>query len=283
MITIQKLIRGWAARFEQAELATPIIDARALALFVTGLTREELIADPDFRLTEAQIREVERLAERRLTGEPIAYLVGQKEFWGLTFKVTPETLIPRPDTETLVEMALAQMPDKERAYRLLDLGTGSGCLLLALLSERAAATGVGVDLSQGAIEVAQENAQALGLSSRARFCQGNWTEGLVGAFDLVVSNPPYIADDDPKVSPEVRAHEPASALFGGPDGLDPLRAQAPGVRDLLTKEGSYIMEYGQDQTDLAAQILQAEGFEIAEIRRDLAGIERAILAKVAKM
>lgn len=283
MITLKGLIDHWTTCFREGGLSTPQLDARALAFSVTGRSREDLIADPARVLSELECSEMARLGARRLAGEPVAYLTGTKEFWSLTFKVTRDTLIPRPDTETLVELGLELLPDRDRAYRILDLGTGSGCILLALLSERPAALGLGVDMSEGATQVARENAQSLGLASRAEFRLGNWTEGLQGPFDLVISNPPYIADDDRAVSPEVRAHEPATALFGGPDGLDPLRAQAPGVRDLLTNEGSYIMEYGQGQTDQVVQILRSEGFEIAEIRQDLAGIERAAVAKVVKM
>ncbi|TNE57035.1 MAG: peptide chain release factor N(5)-glutamine methyltransferase [Alphaproteobacteria bacterium] len=283
MITVQKLIQDWTARFQAQGLGTAQLDARALVLFVCGLSREEIIADPARPVSEAECLAMTGLGERRLGGEPVAYLTGKKEFWSLEFQVTSDTLIPRPDSETLVLLGLEAMPESGKAYRILDLGTGSGCLLLAMLSERAEARGLGVDISEGAVKVAQFNAQALGMAGRADFCQGNWTEGLEGSFDVIVSNPPYIADGDREVSSEVRAFEPASALFGGADGLDPLRAQVGGVRDLLTKNGSYIMEYGQGQTENVSQILRSAGFEILEIRRDLAGIERAIMAKVAKM
>lgn len=165
--------------------------------------------------------------------------------------------------------------------RLLDLGTGTGCLLIALLTELENAVGLGIDISEDAMAVASRNAGRHGVDHRAEFRQGNWGDGLDGSFDLILSNPPYVYDTE-DLPPDVREYEPLRALFGGPDGLDPLRAMVGDVKRLLTLEGSYVMEYGQGQAEGVCKILKDEGFEIIRIGRDLAGIERAVVAKVAK-
>jgi release factor glutamine methyltransferase len=205
--------------------------------------------------------------------------MGVKEFWSLAFKVTPDTLIPRPDSETLIEAVLGHVPDRNRDYRILDLVTGSGCLLLALLGEFLNASGLGIDANQGALDTAQANAEALGLAARARFVWGDWTAGLNGLFDIIVSNPPYITKPDwEKLEDDVRLYEPRTALVGGLDGLNPYRAFGPHLPDLLTPGGLFICEIGAGQAAEAGEILTEAGLTVLGARRDLAGIERCLLA-----
>jgi len=224
------------------------------------------------------ITELDGLIERRRNREPVSQILGQWEFWSLPFYVTSATLTPRPDSETLVQAALDLLPDRRAPLRLLDLGTGSGCLLLALLHELPAALGLGIDRSPEALAVAQRNAAALGLADRARFALGDWAEGLSGSFDLIVSNPPYIPRDEiPGLMPEVSRHEPGIALDGGSDGLDCYRQLAPQIAARLARGGWALLEVGQGQADSAAAILTADGLEPAGVRADLAGRKRCVI------
>jgi release factor glutamine methyltransferase len=282
--SVTSLIAGWTTRFSEADIETAALDARVLALWVCAIRREDLIADPDTLASREQVQELAGLCTRRLAREPIAHLVGIREFWSLEFEVSKETLVPRPDSETLVQLALSLVEDKTAELNLLDLGTGSGCLLIALLFELNQARGMGIDISAGALAVARRNAQTHGVAARSEFRKGNWGEGLSDRFEIVVCNPPYIPDGDrSKLSQDVASFEPESALFGGADGLDPLRALIGDVKRLLTPKGFYVMEYGAGQTDGVQGILRESGFEILHIARDLAGIDRTIAAKVAKM
>jgi len=248
----------------------------------SGCPRASLMAGAVERLSAAQEARLEAMVRRRLAREPIAYILGEKEFWSLTFAVGPAVLIPRPESECVVEAALARVTDRARPLTILDLGTGSGCLLLALLSELPHATGRGVDLSAAAVELAERNAVRLGLASRARFERRSWGAGLGGSFDLIVSNPPYVAAGDlAGLAPEVRAFEPASALTAGPDGLAAYRALLPDCARLLAPGGSVLLEIGQGQGAAVAGILAAHGLAVIERRRDLAGIERCLVAERA--
>ncbi len=253
-------------------------EARLLLSHVLGLPREALLRDSRQPLERAAARQFDRLIERRAKHEPIAYLTGRREFWSLDFEVTPATLIPRPESETLIEAALARIDSPQVPHRLLDLGTGTGCLLLALLSELPAAHGLGIDASEAALVVARRNAHRLGLDGRADFVHGSWGAGLEGRFDLIVANPPYIAESDaPTLAPDVVSFEPKEALFAGPDGLAAYRTLAPDLARLLAPSGIAVVELGAGAAGAVAAVLAAAG--LTEISRcpDLAGIVRCSL------
>jgi release factor glutamine methyltransferase len=248
---------------------SPRLDAELLGAHLIGADRGELLLR---RLDEdIDAAAYEALVARRVAGEPVAYIVGHREFWSLDFRVTPDVLIPRPDSETLVEAALAAAGPRPR---VLDLGTGSGCLLLAVLHERPEGWGVGIDRSPAAAAVAKGNAERLGLAGRAAFIVGDWTAALHGRFDLVLANPPYIGTGEP-LDREVADFEPASALFAGAEGLDDYRRIIPTLHEILTPGGSAHLEIGQAQSDVVMAMGAAAGF-VPELRRDLAGRPRCV-------
>jgi release factor glutamine methyltransferase len=214
---------------------------------------------------------------RRAAREPVSHILGRREFWSLDFAVTRACLDPRPDSEAVVEAVLAKLSDRGRAWRILDLGTGSGCLLLALLSELPHATGVGVDKSPEALGVALGNAYRLGISARARFVERDWTRGLEGEFDVIVANPPYIPTVElGRLEPEVGRYEPRLALDGGHDGLDAYRAVIPGLGRLLAPGGFAALEIGATQAEPVGQIALEAGFATL-CRPDLAGRDRCLI------
>jgi release factor glutamine methyltransferase len=227
---------------------------------------------------------VRSLTARRVRREPMAYILGGREFWGLPFKITPAVLVPRPDSETVIEAVLALMPDRDRAWRILDLGVGSGCLLLTLLREYPKARGIGLDASPEALSVAQENARTLGVGERAMLLLGDWRRsgwsgGLDGPFDLVVSNPPYIESGAVEgLMPEVASFEPRLALDGGPDGLDAYRAIATAASHLVTPKGHLVVEAGEGQAPEISSIFSAAGLVPLGPWKDLGGIERVVAA-----
>jgi release factor glutamine methyltransferase len=270
-----------AARLRDAGVEDPRRDARLLAARVLDLAPGAVLTRGDRILSVAEAQSLEALVARRIGREPVSRILGRRGFWTLDLALGPDTLDPRPDTEILVELALAALPDREAPARVLDLGTGTGCILLALLSERSQATGLGVDIAPGALAVARDNARALGLDDRVTFQEGNWAAGLTGPFDLVVSNPPYIpAGDLDGLEPEVTRFDPRRALDGGPDGLDPYRILARECPPLLAGGGALAVEFGQGQEDDVAAILTAGGLAMVERRRDLAGIVRCSLHRL---
>jgi release factor glutamine methyltransferase len=278
-MTLRDLAAEIAARLAAAGIEGARSEAWLLLSAVTGRERAALMTGAD-TLSAAQEARLDALVRRRVAREPVAYLLGEKEFWSLRFEVDPAVLIPRPETETMVEAVLARLPDRKRALRLLDLGVGSGCLLLALLSELPRATGLGVDDSAAALAIARRNAEQLGLAARADFRPGRWGEGLAGRFDVVVSNPPYVAESDwHGLQPEIRDFEPKTALVAGPDGLAAYRALAPECVRLLAPGGLCALEIGFGQGDAVAALLAAQGLTMIERARDLAGIERCVLAR----
>jgi release factor glutamine methyltransferase len=219
----------------------------------------------------------EPLLARRAAREPLAYITGRREFWGLEFAVSPATLIPRPDSETIIEAALETFPKRNAVQRILDLGTGTGCLLLAALNEFPEAFGIGTDLSAAAAALAQHNAESLGLSARAAFVMAEWAEPINGTFNLILSNPPYIPEPEiVDLMPEVRNYEPHLALNGGADGLAAYRAIIAGLPRLLAEGGAAILELGLGQEKPVAALAQAAGFS-AKTRPDLAKIPRAMV------
>jgi len=279
-MTPPALVADIAARLAAAGIEDARAEAWLLLSISLGRERAELMAGAAATPDVEQAARLGALVRRRVAREPIAYLMGEKEFWSLAFEVGPGVLIPRPETETVVEALLAEVALRTAALRLLDLGTGSGCLLLALLSELPSATGLGIDDSAEALATAGRNAARLGLAARAGFAQGHWGEGLTGAFDIIVSNPPYIAEKEwPGLQPEIRAFEPEAALVAGPDGLAAYRALASDCARLLARDGLCALEIGHGQADAVAEILARHGLQITQRRRDLAGIERCVVVR----
>lgn len=265
------------ARLRQAGLPSAAFEARALIGGVLGLSREEMLAHPDRRLTAAEGARLGRALERRAGGEPLARITGVREFWSLPIGLGADTLVPRPETETVVEAVLELIGDRDRDTVILDLGTGSGCILFALLSELPRARGLGVDLSAGALACAEENAERLGFAGRARFRQGDWGRGLARKFDIVVANPPYIAERERAgLAAEVREFDPDLALFAGVDGLAAYRRLAPDFARLLKPEGIGVVELGAGQAAAVNRIFKESRLFVGVAKRDLAGHERAL-------
>lgn len=265
-----------------AGLAAPRHEARLLLGHALGVTAEALLRDPRASVpAEAAARFRAGLAAR-LRAVPMAHILGRQGFWTLDLEVSPATLIPRPDSESLVEAALDLFPDPAAPLRVLDLGTGTGCLLLAVLSERPRAFGIGVDLAPAAAALAARNAAANGLASRAAFVAGDWATALAGRFDLVLSNPPYIETAViPTLMPEVARHEPARALDGGPDGLAAYRVLVAALPGLLAPGGGAVLELGIGQRAAVEALAGAGGLVPSGCRADLGGLERALILRPA--
>jgi len=272
--TIAEALRDGAQVLAEAGVDNPRLESRLLLTHVLGRSAEDLIRD----LTAiARPSNFATLITRRAVHEPLAFMRGWQEFWSLQFHVSPATLIPRPDSETVVEAGLVLCPDRGAPIRVLDLGTGTGCLLLALLHERPNAFGVGIDRSAAAAHLALGNARDLGLADRSVFLCGDWAGSISARFDLVVSNPPYVATAAlGGLMPDVAWHEPYTALDGGKCGLAAYRAIIAGLPQLLMPSGAAVLELGAGQFDPVSRIAQAAGFRV-DARRDLAGITRAII------
>jgi release factor glutamine methyltransferase len=273
--------RALAAAFRDAGLDSPELDARIMVGFALGLDHAGLVVAGERSITASEARAIAALGQRRLARESVAVIVGEKEFWGLRFQVGPATLVPRPESETIVDAALRALDAqglRRSGLRIADLGTGSGCLLLALLSELPKARGVGTDISNPALEIARVNARALRLADRALFVRGNFADTLAGDFDLIVSNPPYVATDAlADLAPEVR-REPRQALDGGPDGLSAYHAIAADATRVLRHGGVLVLELGMGQASPVAALLSAAGLAPEEPQMDLAGVPRALVA-----
>jgi release factor glutamine methyltransferase len=275
-MTVGEAIRA-AAEALASVSDTARLDAELLMARALGMARSEMLLQA---MRDPAPEAFGTLVKRRAAHEPVAYITGEAEFYGLPLKVTPATLIPRGDSETLVEAALEQAGERGRAA---DLGTGTGALLLALLAHRPLWHGVGIDASPDALAVASANATALGLATRSAWhCRNwhspGWADGL-GTFNLILCNPPYV-ETDAQLDPQVRDHEPASALFAGPDGLDDYRVLIPQLPALLQENGRAIIEIGAAQTESVAAIARAAGLA-SELRRDLAGRPRALILRFA--
>jgi release factor glutamine methyltransferase len=265
------------AQLAAAGIDDPHREARILLAHALGIDRTSLVRRLGDTLTAAEADRFRSLISRRAAREPAATIFGHREFWSLDFIVSKDTLIPRPDSELLIETALTLHPDRNLG-RILDLGTGTGCLLLAALTEFPAAWGLGIDLSPAAARIAQMNAQNLGLSDRAAILVADWTEALAGRFDLIVSNPPYIPlGDIAGLMPEVAAHEPHLALDGGADGLDPYRTLFPRLERFLSPGGQALFEFGIGQADALASLAQKTGLRVLGQERDLAGLPRVLI------
>ena len=265
------LLADGAARLARAGIESPRLEARLLLAHAAGLTPEALLRDLRSPVAAPGF---DALLMRRAQREPLAYLVGQREFWSLPFHVSPATLIPRPDSETVVQAALAAAPG---ARRVLDLGAGTGCLLLAVLSERPYAWGIGADYDPRAAALAARNAAALGLAARASFLCADWAAPLRGKFDLVLSNPPYIESAGiTGLEPEVAVYEPVRALDGGLDGLDAYRRLATALPDLLATDGAAVLEVGAGQDRAVTELMRRGGLDTARVHNDMAGMARAV-------
>jgi release factor glutamine methyltransferase len=281
--SIEAARRTLAKRFNAAGLESAELDARMLVGAALDLDLTGLIASAARRVTDAEANQIEAFALRRIDREPVARILGQKEFWGLPLRLSAATLVPRPDTETVVELALEILRAQASgpALRIADIGTGSGAILLALLHECSDAIGVGTDISLAALQTARRNAADLGLASRARFVACDYAAALAGTFDLIVSNPPYIRTSDiDGLATEVRDHDPLLALDGGGDGLDAYRALIPQAGRLLAGGGALVVEAGQGQSGDIEALMTAGGLAVeCPARTDLAGISRAVSAR----
>ena len=283
-VSVDEARRLLAERFRSAGIDSAEIDARLLVGAALRLDLTGLITSASRTLSKREVSKLAAFAERRVAREPVARILGEKEFWGLPLKLSAETLVPRPDTETVVELALqmlAETAHPDRELRILDIGTASGAILLALLSELPSAIGIGSDISLAALLTARCNAAELGFASRAFFVKCNYAAALAGRFDLVVSNPPYIPSQDiAGLDIEVREHDPHLALDGGPDGLDAYRALIPGAVRLLASGGALVVEAGRGQIEGVTGLMRGAGLTtIAEPRADLGGILRAIAGR----
>ncbi len=279
-VTIASIIAEAAAMLAASGFDEPRRRARRVVAAALDLSASEVFAHAERTLADGERDRVAALLARIAAHEPLSRALGRREFWGLEFALSADAFDPRPETETVVEAVLARLAERRRDYRILDLGTGSGCLLLALLSELPAATGVGVDLAPGAAKTAAANAATLGLADRAVIVVGNWAEAIAGRFDAIVANPPYIATAAIAQLPrEVREHDPRRALDGGPDGLDPYRAIAADLPRLLAPGGVFAAELGAGQDAAVAEILGRHGLCVEALIGDLAGIPRCIVAR----
>jgi release factor glutamine methyltransferase len=279
--TVETARRALTLQFRSAGIDSAELDARLLTGHALGLDLTGLITAAQRQLTHGESARLDGYARRRLAGEPVARIVGEKEFWGLPLQLAPATLVPRPDTETVVELALELLRaggELDRPLRIADLGTGTGAILLALLSELPAATGTGTDISEAALQTAAANAARAGLSDRATFIACDYASGLSGPFDLIVSNPPYIRSADiGGLAVEVRDHDPRAALDGGADGLDAYRALVPQAARLLAPGGALVVEAGEGQSGQIEALMVAAGLTPAPApKADLAGIPRAV-------
>jgi release factor glutamine methyltransferase len=281
--TVGEARRAAAAALRRKGLDTPDLDARLLVGHALGLDHAGLVSAGERPLTRAEAERLDAALARRLAREPVARILGVKEFWSLSLAVSPDVLVPRPETETVVEAALAAVA-RDRALRIADLGTGSGAILLALLAELPAADGIGTDRSVAALSVARRNAQRLGLAARACFVACDYGDAIAGACDLVVSNPPYIATADiTPLAPEVREFDPHLALDGGADGLAAYRTIAADAARLLAPGGWLAVEVGAGQAEPVAALFRRNGLILpAPPRHDLAGHPRVVVARREK-
>lgn len=279
MLTLGQLWRAARDRLAAGGIENAALDARVLLQHALGIDQTRLIASEGELVSESEIADYEALVARRLAREPVARIVGRQEFYGLPFGLNAATLVPRPETEMLVDFGLGVLEGHEGA-KILDLGTGTGCIVLALLANLPGAEGMGVDLSPEAVRQARKNADALGLGGRFEALEGDWFAPLAGQkFDLIVSNPPYIAREViAGLSPEVSRHDPMLALDGGGDGLDPYRIIARGASAHLEPGGRLAVEIGFDQGERVAKLFETGGLNGVGVEKDLAGHDRMVVA-----
>lgn len=282
--TVGAALADAAATLAAAGIEDGRREARLLVAHALKLDAATIFSRPERPLSEEDTQAVARFVRRRAAREPLSRIIGIREFWSLSFRLTPDTLDPRPDSETLIEAVLTAIPDRSAPFRVLDLGTGSGALLLALLSELPNAWGLGVDLNPHAAHAAASNARALSLGPRTAFMSGDWGAALHARFDVILANPPYIPDGEiAGLAPEVRAWDPRLALAGGKDGLDAIRALATALPQLIDPKGIIVVELGDGQDPAAAAIFEANGLTIESRPKDLTGVPRCLLMRPAKL
>jgi release factor glutamine methyltransferase len=274
------LVKAWNAakdRLKNVQIDQPAIDARLLLEVAADVTRTDIISDPYRVLTEAQMATLDDFLNRRARREPVSHIIGRKGFWKILLQVNKHVLTPRPETEVIVDEVLKAFPE-QMPFNMLDLGVGSGTILLAVLAERPAAKGLGIDVSEEALAVARENAANLDLAGRTALLRGDWTNGLGDdSFDLVVSNPPYIATEViDTLEPEVRDHEPRLALDGGPDGLDAYRFLAGEILRVLKPGAMFAVEIGYDQSQAVEDLFRQAGAQNVRTIKDLSVNDRVV-------
>ncbi len=282
MDTLATLRKKIEARLRKKGIEEAPLDARLLISHIIPVTEIDFAINADQTVSNEQQNLIDILVQKREKRIPMSQIFGEKEFWSLSFKVTRDTLTPRPDSETLIEVALNEFEDKNATLSILDLGTGSGCLLLTLLSELKNATGLGIDVSASAIKVANENATNLSLNNRATFLKSDWFEKLskTKKFDLIIANPPYIGlNEKPELTPEVCEHEPYSALFAGEEGLDDYRIIAADISSYMSEKSIIILEIGYRQSSAVKDIFEQKGFKNINVFQDLGGRDRCLLIR----
>ncbi|MEA1937499.1 MAG: peptide chain release factor N(5)-glutamine methyltransferase [Pseudomonadota bacterium] len=276
--TLRSLYTRAFRSLREADCATPALDARLLISNAFGISPESWLLRQDAAIDPKELAKTEKFIKRRADGEPVSRILGRRAFWTLDMEISPCVLDPRPDSEAVILAALKCIENRPGPLSVLDLGTGSGCLLLAVLNERTDTNGIGIDRSEKALEIARRNAQKHGLADRATFILGNWTDGIEDTFDLILSNPPYIPTDDiANLDREVRDHDPCGALDGGPDGLDAYRSLAPRIARHLKSPGCAVLETGAGQLDDVRNIFVASDLCIIHVEKDLSGTGRAII------
>jgi len=285
-LTVEAARRALATQFKAGGIDSPELDARLLIGAVLNLDHTGLAVQAARRVTEDEASTISSFTQRRIAHEPVARILGHKEFWGLDLRLSDATLVPRPDTETIVAAALEMISADTAAtkpLRIADIGTGSGAILLALLSELPAATGIGTDISDAALKTARLNAQQLGLADRVSFIRCDYASALTGPFDLMVSNPPYIRSADiAMLDRDVRDYDPRLALDGGADGLDAYRVIAPQAASLLAPQGMLVLEVGQGQSVDVSDLMRQAGLTLSHPpRADFGGIHRAVMGRKA--
>lgn len=280
MSTIKTSLTEAKFRLRDAGIPSYALDAELLLVHVLSVRREYVIGNPEHPLEPEQYEAFNHLISRREAREPLSHILKKREFWGREFLVTRDTLDPRPDSETLIEAILTHYKGKKLPEKILDLGTGTGCLLLTLLSEFSMAYGVGVDIHPPALEVAKVNAKQLMLEKRVQFLLQCWAEGVTNTFDVIISNPPYIRNSDiAQLEPEVSRYEPRVALVGGEDGLHCYRELIPQLSRLLDAEGITVLEIGEGQAADVSRLLHANGLTVTAVIPDFSGIERCVIAQ----
>ncbi|MBI3676150.1 MAG: peptide chain release factor N(5)-glutamine methyltransferase [Proteobacteria bacterium] len=276
MIATREILQQASERLLKAQIESPRLEARLLLAHALGTSS---VLDSRQRISESERARFQILLERRLAREPLAYITGIKEFWSLEFEVGPGVLVPRPETELMLEEVERRYPDRDAPLAALDLGTGSGAILISFLKSYPRALGLGVDISVTALNWARRNAAKHGVAARSRFNTGDWAQGVQETFDLVFANPPYVDDGDMAVlAPEVGRHEPHVALKGGRDGLDAYQALGPQIARCLKAGGQALIELGQGQAKAVQAILEAAKLRVDKVLPDLAGIPRCLVA-----
>ncbi len=277
-VLAKEALRWAVLKLQQEKIESASLDGRILLEHVLGVSREQLLFALDQPISAEQYAKFQMLVEKRAQRQPVAQLIGKREFWGMNFVVSGHTLDPRPDSEALVEYVLERIANRADNHKVLDLGTGTGCLLLSIISELPSAQGVGVDYCENALQVAKENSLALGFASRTQFFCGDWCEKLEGEFDIILANPPYIPTGViPTLDPEVAVFEPKLALDGGDDGFSCYRKIMKKLPKIMAKNGFAAFELGMGQQKELTNIAEENGLEAVGVRNDLSGIARCII------